>query len=453
MSWTRQGTSRRRRNVAVIVSTIALCAFVVGVSLLFRQPVTAAVCGDANPPPPDTGSGGPPTCPQNPTGTGGYFVANINGNVYGIGNAFPFPGFGTLHHAADGTDQDPGALGADISTTGDGAGFYLLDAGGNVYGRGDAPAFNGFGTLSTKGSAGDVAAGMSVTHEPGGGTSGMLIMDVASRVFGFGTQDGHGSAPWTGFGTIFQREQLQDAGHPNAPVAAGLALVPSDDGYYGVDSNGRIFGFGNAFAGPVEPSTYNFHGRAAGIMITADHHDLLVLNNAGQIYGFGGLNPTSPAPSGPYYGNASGRFPGSFVGIAGAPSPPQCGTTSSSSTSSSSTSKSTSTGTSSTCSTTSQSSNPSTSSGTSTSSGSSASTSSGSSASTSSGSSASTSSGASTSSSSSTANTLTCLGGPPLCLPGSSSTSSASTSSGATTSSSSSSSGASTCIIGPLCLP
>src|SRR5438445_631293 len=235
MSWTRQGTSRRRRNVAVIVSTIALCAFVVGVSLLFRQPVTAAVCGDANPPPPDTGSGGPPTCPQNPTGTGGYFVANINGNVYGIGNAFPFPGFGTLHHAADGTDQDPGALGADISTTGDGAGFYLLDAGGNVYGRGDAPAFNGFGTLSTKGSAGDVAAGMSVTHEPGGGTSGMLIMDVASRVFGFGTQDGHGSAPWTGFGTIFQREQLQDAGHPNAPVAAGLALVPSDDGYYGLD--------------------------------------------------------------------------------------------------------------------------------------------------------------------------------------------------------------------------
>src|SRR5205807_2870798 len=133
MAWTRHGTSRRGRIAVVILSTVAMCAFVVGVSLLNGRPVTAAVCGDANPAPPDTGSGGPATCPQNPTGTDGYFVANINGNVYGIGNAFPFSGFGTLHHAANGTDQDPGATGADISTTGDGAGFYLLDTGGNVY--------------------------------------------------------------------------------------------------------------------------------------------------------------------------------------------------------------------------------------------------------------------------------------------------------------------------------
>src|SRR5205807_666539 len=166
----------RPRSVAVIGSALVLGAAVLGAAILPRDPATAAVCGDSNPPPPDTGAGGPSTCQSNPSGTDGYYVLNTAGNVYGLGNASAFSGFGTLHHASDGSDQDPGGVGGSISTTGDGLGFYILDTAGNVYGRGNAAGFQGFGTLSQKESTSSGnAAGISVTHETGGSTRGKLI--------------------------------------------------------------------------------------------------------------------------------------------------------------------------------------------------------------------------------------------------------------------------------------
>src|SRR5205807_2490444 len=142
---------------------------------------------------------------------------------------------------------------------------------------------------------------------------GMLIMDTAGRIFGYGTQDGHGAAPWPGFGTLFQREQVQDASHPGAPTAAAITLTPTRQGDYLLDSQGRVFGFGDASFGvsaPVQPTDYGFQGSAQGVLTTDG--GVLVINSAGQIYGI--FNPNTPAFG--YNGGANGRFDPPFVGIA-----------------------------------------------------------------------------------------------------------------------------------------
>jgi len=260
----------------------------------------------------------------------GYYVINQAGEVFSLGGqceaTCPMPGGERLADLGD-----PAGAGADLALTSVPSAMYLLDSGGNVYyathpgggSQGDG-GFPGFGTLSQNEPTGPgvaTASGIAITQsfnscgDPAEGVpNGMLLMDTAGRIFGYGTQNGHRGAPWPGFGTIFQREQLNDAGHPDAPLAMGLTLSRDNKGMYVVDSQGRIFGFGDAVFGvmaPIQPQDYAFQGTATGIMVSLDGKDLLVINSVGQIY-----EGASGDGVDPYVGNASPRYPGPFSGIA-----------------------------------------------------------------------------------------------------------------------------------------
>ena len=198
-------------------------------------------------------------------GCPGYWIVNAGGNVYTFGNA-PYLG------GINGSVPSPVI---DVIATPDGKGYWLITANGTVRAFGDAGSF---GDMSGHQLNGQI---ISMATTPDGG--GYWLVGSDGGIFSFGDAQFYGS---TG------------AMRLNRPVV-GVASTPDGKGYWLVASDGGIFSFGDApFLGsmgatplnkPVVGMTADPAGRGYR-MVAADGG---IFSFGAPFYGSLGANPPS----------------------------------------------------------------------------------------------------------------------------------------------------------------
>ena len=159
-----------------------------------------------------------------PNGCPGYWIVNAGGNVFTFGNA-PYLG---------GLNGGVASPVIDIIATPDGAGYWLVTANGTVRAFGDARSF---GDMSGQQLNGQIIA-MATTPDGGG----YWLVGSDGGIFSFGDAQFYGST-----GSI----------HLNQPVV-GIAATPNGGGYWLVAADGGIFSFGDAqFLGSMGATPLN----------------------------------------------------------------------------------------------------------------------------------------------------------------------------------------------------
>jgi hypothetical protein len=265
--------------------------------------------------PADT-SGSPTSVTLSGTGTEGYYVATANGVVKNFGDAVDQGGLG---------GQAPAAPIVTITSTGDNAGYWLLDSLGDVYAVGDADS--SFGDLGgTK--LNQPIVGMAATPDDGGywlvasdggifsygdapfyGSTGAIklnkpIVGMAS------TPDGGGYWLVASDGGIFAFGDATFHGSTgaiklNKPVV-GMASTPDGNGYWLVASDGGIFSFGDAkFYGST--GAIKLNQPIVGMAATPDGHGYWLVASDGGIFNFGDA---------PFDGSAGGQGITNAIGMA-----------------------------------------------------------------------------------------------------------------------------------------
>ncbi|MFN8036376.1 MAG: right-handed parallel beta-helix repeat-containing protein [Acidimicrobiia bacterium] len=190
------------------------------------------------------------------------------------------------------------------------AGYWMLDAAGNVYGFGDAGDFGGAAKPM-----GPPAFGVAAVHiEPTPSGHGYWIVDTLGRVYAFGDATWHGNADRARFASgelvsslsatpsgkgywIFtSRGRVVPCGdaaaygdvaakHLNGPVLGSVA-TPSGRGYYMVASDGGIFAFGDAtFYGSMGGKRLN--APVQSLVPTATGHGYWLVASDGGVFAFG----------------------------------------------------------------------------------------------------------------------------------------------------------------------
>ncbi len=153
----------------------------------------------------------------------GYWLAQAGGGVFGYGDA-------VFHGSLPGDEIVPTDQVVGIAATPDGKGYWLVSADGGVFSFGDAHFFGSMGDKPLN----QPIVGMAST--PDG--NGYWEVESDGTVFSFG--DAHS---FNGF-----------SGQPFDLPTAGIASSPDGKGYWEVESDGGVFSYGDA----------RFHGSVGG---------------------------------------------------------------------------------------------------------------------------------------------------------------------------------------------
>jgi hypothetical protein len=187
------------------------------------------------------------------TGTDGYYEATGNGSVHPFGDA---QFYGDMSHTR---------LSAPIvsmTTTPDGAGYWLLGQDGGIFSFGDADFFGSTGNIHLNKPV------LAMAATPDGGGYWLVASD--GGIFSFGDAPFYGS---TG------------AMHLNRPVV-GMAATPDGGGYWLVASDGGIFSFGDAqFYGST--GAMHLNQPIVGMAPTPTGHGYWLVASDGGIFSFG----------------------------------------------------------------------------------------------------------------------------------------------------------------------
>ena len=205
---------------------------------------------------------GPASTPLRATGTGGYYIAEIDGAVTEFGDAV---------HMGDMDDFDVelNAPMLGITTTSDGDGYWMVGSDGGIF------AFN----APFHGSTGGMQLNAPVLDmESAVDDSGYWMAASDGGVFAF-------KAPFHG----------SMGGKPlNAPVV-GIAVVPDGSGYWLVASDGGIFAFNAAFKGSMGGKPLN--SPIVGMAPTANGQGYWMVAEDGGVFAF----------NAPFFGSAGGQ--------------------------------------------------------------------------------------------------------------------------------------------------
>jgi hypothetical protein len=213
------------------------------------------ISGNGPATPPTSPSTTVSTSPGQPNATpAGYWMLGAGGHVYGFGAAAD-------HGNAEGR-LAPGAKAVHIEPTPSGNGYWIVDSSGRVTAAGDAaPLGNATGLAP-----GETASSLSAT--PSG--HGYWIFTNRGRVLTFGDAVSYGDMSGTRL---------------NGPVLGSIA-TPSGKGYYMVASDGGIFAFGDA---AFHGSTGSMHLNAPvqSLVPTATGAGYWMVASDGGIFAFG----------------------------------------------------------------------------------------------------------------------------------------------------------------------
>jgi ribosomal protein L24E len=208
------------------------------------------------------GASGPPdgapiagcaTTPPSSSQSGGYWMLERNGCVYGFGTA------GSI-----GTYPLGGVAAVKLEPQPSGAGYWVLAATGQVVPFGAATAL-GDATSQAGWKTGERVGSMSST--PTG--NGYWVFTTAGRVLAFGDARSFGDLT---------------ALTLNGPIV-GSAATPTGNGYYLVASDGGIFAFGDArFAGSMGGRPLN--APVVGLVPDADNDGYWLVASDGGIFAF-----------------------------------------------------------------------------------------------------------------------------------------------------------------------
>ena len=228
----------------------------------------------------------------------GYWLAQAGGGVYGYGDAGFFgslPGLGVA----------PAAPVTAIASTPDGRGYWLAGADGGVFAFGDAGFF---GSLRT---AGVTPAGVIVGITPTPDGKGYWLVGADGGVFALGdarylgaARDGVAkvalllSPGGTGYviptATGLQADALGDASAPShtpialATLVSGAAISADGGGHWEVGTDGGIFGFGDApFYGSLPALGVVPAAPIVGMARTPDGLGYWLVGADGGIFAFG----------------------------------------------------------------------------------------------------------------------------------------------------------------------
>jgi hypothetical protein len=190
------------------------------------------IAGTSSPPPPTATATTAPS-PGHAAGAAGYWMLGAGGHVYGFGQAAD-------HGNAEGK-LAPGARAVHLEPTPSGNGYWIVDSAGRVDAAGDAPSLGDATGLSAAESVSSLSA--TVTGK------GYWLFTNRGRVLPFGDAVFYGDMTKT---------------HLNGPVLGSIA-TPSGKGYYMVASDGGIFAFGDAA----------FHGSMGGVRLNAPVQSLV----------------------------------------------------------------------------------------------------------------------------------------------------------------------------------
>lgn len=237
------------------------------------------------------GTNAPAASPSQSTSTGGYWMMEANGNVYGFGDARPLtplvqdsivaaaglPNGGYLLLSGDGIVIARGTpylgsanLGNDVATSisalSDGSGYWVFTQRGAVYPFGNA---QGFGDMTgTRLNGGIVASAATPSGQ------GYWMVGADGGIFSFGDAQFYGST-----GNI----------RLNKPVV-GIAPDPDGVGYWLVAADGGIFAFSAGFRGSVPGALGpNGHLNRPVIGALAYGNGYLMVASDGGIFAFSNL--------------------------------------------------------------------------------------------------------------------------------------------------------------------
>jgi hypothetical protein len=209
--------------------------------------------------PPSTGPSTPPT-PLEPTGQlagstpAGYWMLGAGGHVYGFGAA-------TDQGDAEGR-LAPGAKAVHLEPTPSGHGYWIVDSAGRVTATGDATSLGNAAGLAP----GESVSSLSAT--PSG--RGYWLFTDRGRVLTFGDAVSYGDMSGTRL---------------NGPVLGSIA-TPSGKGYYMVASDGGIFAFGDAaFHGSM--GSIHLNAPVRSLVPTASGAGYWLVASDGGIFAFG----------------------------------------------------------------------------------------------------------------------------------------------------------------------
>jgi hypothetical protein len=236
----------------------------------------------------------------------GYWVSGVDGAVYALRGA-PFKGnaAGRAHGAT-----------VAIAATHTGSGYYLLDAGGNVFTFGDAQSFGSM--------AGHHLNAPIIALAPTPSGRGYWLLGRDGGVFGFGdagfygstgsmklnapiismaaTATGHGYWLLASDGGVFSYGDARFHGSTgNLKLAApiiSMAAAASGRGYWLIARDGGIFSFGVPFYGSVPGIGLCRAASAVGVQIrpTLTGKGYFVLAADGRIFSFGDALGGQSAP-------------------------------------------------------------------------------------------------------------------------------------------------------------
>jgi hypothetical protein len=223
----------------------------------FSDGFTIAGSGPATPPP--TGPSTTPTSPGPPVGQpgnatpAGYWMLGAGGQVYGFGAATDDGNAGSLA---------PGAKAVHLEPSPSGKGYWIVDSAGRVTAVGDAAPLGDARGLAP----GESVSSLSAT--PSG--HGYWLFTNRGRVLTFGDAVSYGDMSGTRL---------------NGPVLGSIA-TPTGHGYYMVASDGGIFSFGDAaFHGSMGATRLN--APVQSLVPTASGAGYWLVASDGGIFAFG----------------------------------------------------------------------------------------------------------------------------------------------------------------------
>src|SRR5579875_2475830 len=223
-------------------STCSRRLYVAPVDLPYQSPPTAP-----------TGTG-PPMVGVGATGDGqGYWMVDADGSVFAFGDASFFGSMG---------GQSLAAWMVGMAPTADNAGYWLVASDGGIFAFGDAAFFGSMGGHPLA----KPVVGMAAT--PDG--RGYWLLAPAGGIFAFGDAAFDGSM----------------GGHPLAKPVVGMAATPDGRGYWLVASDGGIFAFGDAaFFGSM--GGHPLAKPVVGMAATPDGRGYWLVASDGGIFAFG----------------------------------------------------------------------------------------------------------------------------------------------------------------------
>ncbi len=181
-------------------------------------------------------------------GEAGYWLLDASGQIYAYGNA-PYLGGGAAGHTGDMIA---------LAATPDGQGYAMLSASGQVYNYGDSLSYGG----SPAGASGEFT---DLAMTPTG--HGYWLLTSSGQVYAYGDAGYYGGSP---------------AGFGKAIVA--MSPTPDGRGYVLVSKTGQVYPYGDA--GFFGQSPAGLSGDIADISYTAGSGYLLI-STSGQHYAYG----------------------------------------------------------------------------------------------------------------------------------------------------------------------